>query len=65
MKIPPEGGQAEVIAWGIRTPNGMGRLKDGRFTVSDNQGPWMPAGKITAFETGDFLGNHANSTRPG
>ena len=57
MKIPPEGGQAEVIAWGIRTPNGMGRLKDGRFTVSDNQGPWMPAGKITAFETGDFLGN--------
>ncbi|MEO1990832.1 MAG: DUF6797 domain-containing protein [Pirellulales bacterium] len=57
MKIPPEGGKADVVAWGVRTPNGMGRLKDGRFTVSDNQGPWMPAGKISAFESGDFLGN--------
>ncbi|MEM0926472.1 MAG: hypothetical protein AAGJ83_10580, partial [Planctomycetota bacterium] len=57
MKIPPEGGSAEVVAWGIRTPNGMGRLGDGRFTVSDNQGPWMPAGKISIAEPGNFLGN--------
>ncbi|MEM6471510.1 MAG: DUF6797 domain-containing protein, partial [Planctomycetota bacterium] len=57
MRIPPEGGSAEVVAWGIRTPNGMGRLADGRFTVSDNQGPWMPAGKISIAEAGDFLGN--------
>ena len=26
MKIPPEGGKADVVAWGVRTPNGMGRL---------------------------------------
>ena len=57
MKIPPEGGRAEVVAWGLRTPNGMGRLADGRFTVSDNQGPWMPAGKISAVEPGGFYGN--------
>jgi putative heme-binding domain-containing protein len=57
MKIPPEGGRAEVVAWGLRTPNGMGRLADGRFTVSDNQGPWMPAGKISAIEPGGFYGN--------
>ena len=57
MKVPPRGGEAEVVAWGIRTPNGMGRLADGRFTVSDNQGPWMPAGKISAIEPDGFYGN--------
>ena len=57
MKVPPEGGRAEVVAWGMRTPNGMGRLADGRFTVSDNQGPWMPAGKISVIEPGGFYGN--------
>ncbi|MEO1616216.1 MAG: DUF6797 domain-containing protein [Planctomycetota bacterium] len=57
IRIPPEGGSAEVVAWGIRTPNGMGKLPDDRMTVSDNQGPWMPAGKISLAEPGNFLGN--------
>ena len=57
MRIPPEGGSAEVIAWGIRTPNGMGILPDDRLTVSDNQGPWMPASKISLIREGSFLGN--------
>ncbi|MCA9032194.1 MAG: hypothetical protein KDA66_15365, partial [Planctomycetaceae bacterium] len=57
MRIPPEGGYAEVVAWGLRTPNGMGKLFDDRFTVSDNQGPWMPAGKISLIEPGGFYGN--------
>ncbi|MCA9061606.1 MAG: c-type cytochrome [Planctomycetaceae bacterium] len=57
MRVPPEGGYADVIAWGLRTPNGMGRLPGDRFTVSDNQGPWMPAGKISLIRPGSFLGN--------
>jgi hypothetical protein len=57
MRVPPEGGHAEVVAWGIRTPNGMGKLDDDRFTVSDNQGPWMPAGKISLITADAFLGN--------
>ncbi len=57
MKIPPQGGSATVVAWGIRTPNGMGKLNDDRFTVSDNQGPWMPAGKISLIKQDAFLGN--------
>jgi hypothetical protein len=57
MKIPPDGGSAEVVAWGIRTPNGMGKLQDDRFTVSDNQGPWMPAGKISLVKPNGFFGN--------
>ncbi len=57
MKVPPEGGRADVVAWGIRTPNGMGKLDDDRFTVSDNQGPWMPAGKISLVTADGFFGN--------
>lgn len=57
MKVPPEGGSAEVVAFGLRTPNGMGRLPGDRFTVSDNQGPWMPAGKISLIRKDAFLGN--------
>jgi hypothetical protein len=57
MKVPPEGGRAEVVAFGLRTPNGMGKLDDDRFTVSDNQGPWMPAGKISLIRRDAFLGN--------
>jgi putative heme-binding domain-containing protein len=57
MRVPPAGGSAEVVAWGLRTPNGMGKLADDRFTVSDNQGPWMPAGKISLIKPGSFLGN--------
>jgi len=57
MRIPPEGGSAELVAWGLRTPNGMGQLEDGRFTVSDNQGPWMPASKVSVINPNAFLGN--------
>ena len=57
MRVPPEGHRADVVAWGLRTPNGMGRLPDDRFTVSDNQGPWMPAGKVSLIRPGSFLGN--------
>jgi putative heme-binding domain-containing protein len=57
MKIPADGGSAEVFAWGVRTPNGMGKLADDRFTVSDNQGPWMPAGKISLIKRDGFYGN--------
>lgn len=57
MRVPPEGGRADVVAWGIRTPNGMGKLNDDRFTVSDNQGPWIPAGKVSLIKPGSFLGN--------
>ncbi|MCA9151353.1 MAG: hypothetical protein KDA92_18705, partial [Planctomycetales bacterium] len=57
MRVPPQGGSAEVVAWGLRTPNGMGRLPDDRFTVSDNQGPWMPAGKVSLITPDTFLGN--------
>lgn len=60
IRVPPEGGESEIMALGIRTPNGMGKLPGDVFTVSDNQGPWMPASKITIIKEGGFLGNPPN-----
>ena len=56
IKVSPDGKKREVYATGFRTPNGMGILPDGRPTVSDNQGTWMPASKISVTEPGGFYG---------
>ena len=34
----------------------MGMMPDGRPTVSDNQGSWMPASKISLCNPGGFYG---------
>ncbi|MCH9778948.1 MAG: c-type cytochrome [Planctomycetes bacterium] len=56
MKISPDGKTSEVYCTGFRTPNGMGILPDSRLTVSDNQGSWMPASKISLVKKGGFYG---------
>ena len=56
FRISPDGERREVIATGFRSPNGMGMLPDGRATVSDNQGQWIPASKISVIEPGGFYG---------
>jgi len=56
MKISPDGKKREVYCTGFRTPNGMGLLPDGRMTVSDNQGSWMPASKVSLVKPDGFYG---------
>jgi hypothetical protein len=56
LEITPDGSKAEVYCTGFRVPNGMGLLPDGRLTVSDNQGNWMPASKINIVRRGGFYG---------
>ena len=56
IKVSPDGKRREVYCTGFRTPNGMGILPDGRPTVSDNQGSWMPASKVSLCEPGGFYG---------
>ena len=54
----------DIVCTGLRTPNGMGIFPDGRLTVSDNQGTWMPASKINLVRPGGFYGyvqNQASS----
>lgn len=59
IKISPDGKTREIYCTGFRTPNGMGMMPDGRPTVSDNQGTWMPASKISICAPGG-----AESERP-
>ncbi len=56
MRVAPDGSRYDVIATGFRTPNGMGVMPDGRLTVSDNQGNWIPASKVSVIREGGFYG---------
>jgi hypothetical protein len=56
IKVSPDGKKRTVHCTGFRTPNGMGILPDGRVTVSDNQGSWMPASKVSLCKPGGFYG---------
>jgi mono/diheme cytochrome c family protein len=56
IKISPDGRRREVYCTGFRVPNGMGILPDDRLTVSDNQGNWMPASKVSIVRPGGFYG---------
>ena len=56
IKVSPDGKRREIHCTGFRTPNGMGIMPDGRVTVSDNQGSWMPASKVSLCKAGGFYG---------
>ena len=64
IKVSPDGQRREVFCTGFRTPNGMGMLPDGRPTVSDNQGTWMPASKVSIVKKGGFYGYVNNVKNP-
>lgn len=44
-------GDWEIVATGLRTPNGLGIGPDGELFGADNQGTWLPASKIIHFRT--------------
>ncbi len=46
IKIDPKTGSYEIIANGLRTPNGIGKGYKNELFISDNQGDWLPASKI-------------------
>jgi sugar lactone lactonase YvrE len=56
IKVSPDGKHRSVVCTGFRTPNGMGILPDDRLTISDNQGSWMPASKVSLVKPGGFYG---------
>ena len=65
IKVPADGQTSEVFATGFRTPNGLGMLPDGRVTLGDNQGNWIPASKISVIRSGGFYGYVNNLEREG
>ncbi len=56
IKISKDGKRGESIATGFRTDNGITITPDDRIFVSDNQGNWMPANKISLVKRGGYYG---------
>ncbi|NRB73921.1 MAG: hypothetical protein HRU46_06155, partial [Verrucomicrobiales bacterium] len=56
VKVAADGQSSELYGVGMRVPNGIGRLPDGRITFGDNQGTYVPASKIAISKPGDFHG---------
>lgn len=49
MRLSPDGERLEVIATGLRAPNGIGVGPDGVITSGDNEGTWMPRCRLNWF----------------
>jgi glucose/arabinose dehydrogenase len=56
IKVPKYGGTCEVLATGLRAPNGMGVGPNDEITTSDNQGNWTPVDRINIVKPGGFYG---------
>lgn len=59
FKISKSDGSMELIASGLRTPNGIGIGVDGEIFNADNQGDWLPSSKIVHIQPGAFYGSRA------
>lgn len=59
VKINKETGDLAFIAYGLRTPNGIGEGVDNQLFVADNQGDWLPASKIVHVKEGAFYGSRS------
>ncbi|MFT6939772.1 MAG: cytochrome c [Cyclobacteriaceae bacterium] len=59
VKINRETGETELIAQGLRTPNGIGEGVNGELFIADNQGDWLPASKIVHVSEDAFYGQRS------
>lgn len=55
FKVSKDGQKLELLATGIRAPNGMGVGPNGEITVGDNQGTWVPACYLHWVKPGQFI----------
>jgi hypothetical protein len=56
VRVSADGARAELIAHGLRAANGMSLGPRGEITCSDNQGNWIPSGRINLIKPGGFYG---------
>ncbi|GAA5125802.1 hypothetical protein GCM10023212_28240 [Luteolibacter yonseiensis] len=50
----------QIMASGLRTPNGLGIGMDGELFGGDNQGDWLPSSRINHIRPGEFYGHQVN-----
>lgn len=56
IKIDKYGHKLEIIATGLRAPNGIGVGPNGELTTGDNEGTWVPMCPINWVKPGGFYG---------
>ncbi|HUR27810.1 MAG TPA: family 16 glycoside hydrolase [Planctomycetota bacterium] len=59
LRIDPRDGTFEIVAHGLRTPNGIGLGPEAEIFLTDNQGDWLPSSKLLHLEPGAFYGSRA------
>ncbi|MEL7251012.1 MAG: family 16 glycoside hydrolase [Bacteroidota bacterium] len=59
VRIHQETGKMEIVAEGLRTPNGVGIGVDDEIFIADNQGDWLPSSKILHITEDAFFGSRA------
>ncbi|CAN1555138.1 Domain of unknown function DUF1080 [Fimbriimonadaceae bacterium] len=59
VKINAKTGDYELVAHGLRTPNGIGFGYKGEIFIADNQGDWLPSSKILHYKPGAFFGSRS------
>ena len=67
LRVTPDGSKLDVVATGLRAPNGAGISPTGQLTTGDNQGIWTPVCRINWVREGGFygaVGMHHSDTEP-
>ena len=59
VKITPEG-ELVPVCDGLRSPNGIGRWRDGEMFYVDNQGDWVATCRLTHLAPGSWAGHPAS-----
>ena len=60
LKVSKDGTRTEILATGLRAPNGIGLGPNNEIVTSDQEGYWMPANRLNLWHVGDpppFFGN--------
>ena len=56
FRLPPDGSRLDIVASGLRNPNGLSIGPDDEIVYSDNEGNWVPTSKIHRIRLGGFHG---------
>jgi len=57
LRVSKDGSKLDVVARGLRAPNGMGVGPNGELTAADNEGNWVPSSRVDLVRPGGFLGH--------
>ena len=55
VKVHLETGKTEIVAGGLRSPDGIGLGPQGEILVTDNQGEWLPGNKLVHIQPDAFF----------